>query len=88
MKRTLGRCSWRTIILLISAISIVSLESNYAYPKDNAKNIYYCTGPKSKRYHRTKDCKGLKHCSGEIRMSSKTNAINRGLTPCRYCYKK
>lgn len=80
MKKVLKRYSW----IIISMISVVSLESMYAFPSGNTESVYYCTGPKSKRYHIAKDCKGLEHCS----TCSKINAINKGLTPCRYCYKK
>lgn len=68
-------------------ITVVSLESINASSSGNTESVYYCTGPKSKRYHISKDCKGLEHCSGEIKKCLKTNAINKGLTPCRYCYK-
>jgi hypothetical protein len=84
MKKALKKYSW----IIISIISVVSLESMYASPSGNTESVYYCTGPKSKRYHIAKDCKGLEHCSGEIKKCSKINAINKGLTPCRYCYKK
>lgn len=84
MKNALKKYLW----IIISIISVVSLESMYASPSGNTESVYYCTGPKSKRYHIAKDCKGLEHCSGEIKKCSKINAINKGLTPCRYCYKK
>lgn len=47
-------------------ISVVSLESMYAFSNGNMESVYYCTGPNSKRYHIAKDCKGLEHCFGEI----------------------
>lgn len=67
MKKALKKYSW----IIISIISVVSLESMYASPSGNTESVYYCTGPKSKRYHIAKDCKGLEHCSGEIKKCSK-----------------
>lgn len=48
--------------------------------------VYICTGPNSKRYHKSSHCRGFKHCSGSIQAItvSKAQAINR--TPCKWCY--
>ena len=50
--------------------------------------VYICTGPQSKRYHKTKDCKGLQSCSESIKKVSIEEAERIGRTPCGYCYKK
>ena len=46
--------------------------------------IVYIT-PKGKRYHPTKNCKGLKKAKKIIAIE-KTEAIKRGYTPCKVGY--
>lgn len=48
--------------------------------------VYICTGPNSKCYHRTADCKGLKKCSKEVKKVTLTYAKGKQRTPCRFCY--
>lgn len=48
--------------------------------------VYICTGPNSKRYHRSSDCRGLKKCSGSIRAVSVSKAESMRRTPCKWCY--
>lgn len=56
--------------------------------KNGKVSVYICTGPQSKRYHRTIGCRGLKNCSGEIRKVSLAEAKDKYYrTPCGYCYK-
>lgn len=31
--------------------------------------VYICTGPQSRRYHKSASCKGLRNCSREIKKS-------------------
>lgn len=50
--------------------------------------VYICTGPQSKRYHRTSTCKGLKSCSKEVVKVTLEKARNMNRTPCGYCYKR
>ncbi len=48
--------------------------------------VWICGGPKSKRYHSTKNCPGLNRCSKTPRAVSLSNARASGYTPCRKCY--
>lgn len=48
---------------------------------------YICTGPQSRRYHKTATCKGLSRCSGEIKKITVEQAKSMGRTPCKRCYK-
>lgn len=48
--------------------------------------VYICTGPQSKRYHKTPECRGLRSCSKEIKAVSINYARKIGRTPCGYCY--
>lgn len=49
--------------------------------------VYICTGPQSKKYHATKDCRGLNKCSDDIIPVSLAKAKNMGRGPCGICYK-
>lgn len=53
---------------------------------ENNTTVYICTGPQSKRYHKTADCRGLRSCSKEIRKVTLEYAKKIGRTPCGYCY--
>ena len=48
--------------------------------------VYICTGPSSKRYHKSSDCIGLSSCSAEIERVTKSYAEELGRTPCKRCY--
>ena len=50
-------------------------------------HVYICTGPQSKRYHLTSNCRGLGSCSGEIKRVTVTQAQQLGRTPCKWCFK-
>lgn len=58
-------------------------------PKGNAatkaSKVYICTGPSSRRYHATSQCRGLSRCSGEIREVTLEEATRLHRTPCRMC---
>ncbi len=49
--------------------------------------VYICTGPKSERYHSTKDCRGLRNCSASIEKVTLTKAKELGRDACGICYK-
>ena len=49
--------------------------------------VYICTGPQSKRFHKTSHCRGLNSCSGEILAVSISKAQSMRRTPCKWCYK-
>lgn len=74
------------IILFFLLFGQLSAVPNAPAPK--ADYVYICTGPKSKCYHKTKNCQGLDRCSKEVLKVTKTYAIDQGRTPCRWCYPK
>lgn len=47
--------------------------------------VYICTGPKSKVYHKYKDCKGLSRCSRSIK-AVKLSDVKESRRPCKICY--
>ena len=75
------------ILTFLLTIWVVFSTQEYVYASTPESLVYYCTGPKSKKFHKYNNCKGLKHCSGEIRKCSKKEALKKGFTSCKYCYK-
>ena len=84
-----------TIIMLwcssITNLGFISANNNtfdncISYKK--SQTVYYCTGPKAKRFHKSPYCKGLNKCSGRIVKCSKEEAKKKGFSPCRICYKR
>ncbi len=67
-------------LVIISLIFIVGCSDSFS------KDVYICTGPKSKSYHKSSHCEGLRRCSSDIKKITKEEAINRNRKPCRYCY--
>lgn len=53
----------------------------------NEPIVYICTGPNSKRYHRSDHCKGFARCSGSVQAMTRSKAESIGRTPCKWCYK-
>lgn len=47
--------------------------------------VYICTGLKAKVYHKTKSCKGLRRCGGEIKAVS-LEEIKESRRACKICY--
>ena len=60
---------------------IVLRQSSPRDPK-----VFICTGPQSKKYHKTRYCRGLESCSGRIIKIKREEAKKRGRTPCGFCY--
>lgn len=50
-----------------------------------AQNVYVCSSGSSTKYHLSKDCRGLKRCSGSIQTISLSAAKNKGRTACKIC---
>ena len=73
-------------ILFVLALGTTGLNA-YKSSATNEVEVYICTGPQSKRYHKTSSCKGLKSCSREIVKVPLKKAKDLGRTPCGYCYK-
>ena len=71
----------RHTLLLLVTFMCCAFAAN-----ENSNTVYICTGPQSKRYHKTADCRGLRSCSKEIRKVTLEYAKKIGRTPCGYCY--
>ncbi len=52
-----------------------------------ANQVYVCTGPQAKSYHKDPDCMGLQSCSAKIETVPIEEAKDEGRKPCRYCCK-
>lgn len=74
------------VLLFFLLFGQLSAVSNVPAPK--ADYVYICTGPKSKCYHKTKNCQGLDRCSKEVIKVTKAYAIDQGRRECRWCYPK
>lgn len=72
-----------TVYLVTEKISALS-TSSYMYVK---QTVYICTGPQSKRFHKTSHCRGLNSCSGDVVAVTISKATSLGRTPCKWCYK-
>ncbi len=48
----------------------------------NVSDVYIWKGPKSKKYHYKKDCRGLSNCSTDIYTVSLSDAKDAGRTLC------
>lgn len=68
----------RTIFLAIPFLFLACTTSD---------GVYICTGPQSRRYHKSASCKGLRNCSREIKQVTLEQAKKLHKTPCRICYK-
>lgn len=52
----------------------------------NSNNVYICTGPHSKCYHKSSRCRGLDNCSREVLQITKEEAESKyNRHPCQYC---
>lgn len=70
-----------TLILLAGNVA-TDTTNNQA----NETYVYICTGPKSEKYHSSKDCRGLNRCSATIEKITLTKAKELGRGPCDICY--
>lgn len=73
--------------LFILVILLCCSFSMGEQPQASGVKVYICTGPQSKRYHKTPDCQGLRSCSKEIKEVTIEYAKKLGRTPCGYCYR-
>ena len=74
--------------LLLSLFLVVGQLSAEPYQSSKVEYVYICTGPKSKCYHKTKNCQGLDRCSKKVIKVTKAYAISKDRTPCKLCYSK
>ena len=74
---------------LILAIFFVLAPQTHSFGVYNAMGtyVYICTGPMSKRYHKSPRCRGLGSCSKNIKKVTINYAKNIGRTPCKWCYR-
>lgn len=73
--------------LVLLSLLLLSPAIDKAERTGTDGTVYICTGPKSKRYHRTSGCKGLNSCSESIKSVSLEYAKRIGRTQCKICYK-
>ena len=77
----------KTFIAILAVATLAAFGSPTSYEAvPSAEYVYICTGPQSKRYHKTKNCKGLDRCSKEVIKVTKAFAEEKGRTPCKGCY--
>ena len=79
----------KTTLALLAFLTLASFSPVPA-PQTTASGetyVYICTGPKSKRYHKTSECKGLDNCSKDVKKVTLSYAQDIGRTPCKICYK-
>lgn len=74
----------KTIIRYFALITLFTFMAS-CNSSGNSR-VYICTGPYSKAYHKTSDCKGLNNCSGNIKEITKSEAIDEGRHKCGFCY--
>lgn len=73
-------------LFLLAFMASASTEAGRGQSAQGVE-VYICTGPMSKRYHKFASCKGLKNCSEKVIKVDIQKAKNMGRTPCGYCYK-
>lgn len=66
----------------------IILSLLFLYPGISSIRVYVCTGPNAYAYHKTKTCRGLRHCTGEIKEISLAQAKKDNRKACKLCYKK
>ena len=76
----------KTILLTLMLLA-GNATTNNTVNLANETYVYICTGPKSKRYHCTKNCRGLNSCSESIEKVTLTKAKELGRDACGICYK-
>ncbi len=77
------------IVLFMSALAVMPalpMTRQESKACEAKQTVYVCTGPKSKRFHSSQSCRGLRNCSGQVVKMSKTDAQKAGYTPCKICY--
>ncbi|WP_240315471.1 hypothetical protein [Aquimarina longa] len=67
---------------LVLYMFIAAIITPFTSVVEADKEVYICNGPKSKRYHYRKNCRGLKRCSTRIYKMSLEEAKEEGRTLC------
>lgn len=73
---------------LLFSIMFMMMSASYSGAGSGETYVYVCTGPSSKKYHKTSSCRGLKNCSKEVVKVTLEKAKEMNRTACGYCYKK
>ncbi len=60
-------------------ISLLFFVGSFMAPADS---VYYCDSTGGKRFHQSKQCRGLQKCTHEIKSTSTSGAKSLGLTQC------
>lgn len=78
-----------TICIFVAFIAMATFDTvpMLSVTASNETYVYICTGPKSKRYHKTSSCRGLEKCSKDVKKVTLVYAEGKGRTPCNICYK-
>jgi hypothetical protein len=63
--------------IIIAAFYILASISN------TPGSVYYCDSPTGKKYHQSKQCRGLKKCTHTVKTISLKEAEKMGLTQCQ-----
>lgn len=73
--------------LIDTTIKAAKTDIIYSNVEHNSSSIvYYCTGPKAEKYHRSSRCRGLRKCSCPIVKCTESEARAKGFKPCKICY--
>ena len=70
----------KALLLLLTLLVSQSCDSI------GGSDVYICTGPQSKVYHKTSNCKGLRRCSRMIKKISLEEAKKLHRRECKLCY--
>ena len=73
--------------LLLAILLVLAPTNSTDVTHSGETYVYICTGPMSKRYHKSPRCRGLDNCSKEIQKVTIGYAKILGRTPCKWCYK-
>lgn len=74
-------------ILTALAFCVPVASASIIYSSNNeAREVYICTGPQSKVYHKHDDCKGLRSCSKDIKKVTLDKAKSMNRRACKWCY--
>ncbi len=91
LEATLALCSCTQDSQAMPKLDSSRTYSNFSFSDEEVEEmgdekVYICTGPSSKRYHKSSDCMGLSSCSADIRCVTIGYAEELGRTPCKRCY--
>lgn len=73
-------------LIILTMMALMPIGTKSIHKHQTEQTVYICTGSSSKRYHATKQCRGLNSCSGTIKLVTVKEAIDMGRTACKICY--